>query len=193
MNEAQTAAFKATAGTVTLAGLSHPTLAETLPTSDTFAVPTADKPIRINFNENALGMSPKAQAAARDAVTKANRYAKEEIITLRHKLANQYQIPETGILLTAGSSEGIRAAIEAYATPDSQLVIPELTYGDGEHFAAIAGMKITKVPMLDGWQFDINGLKQAVEKYKGPSLVYLVNPQQSDFNDYSGRSDRTLD
>lgn len=166
----------ALAGTVTLAGLSHPTLAEKLPASDTFAVPTADKPIRINFNENALGMSPKAQAAARDAITKANRYAKEEIITLRHKLANQYQIPETGILLTAGSSEGIRASIEAYATPDSQLVIPELTYGDGEHFAVIAGMKITKVPMLDGWQFDINGLKQAVEKHKGPSLVYLVNP-----------------
>jgi histidinol-phosphate aminotransferase len=166
----------ALAGTVTLAGLSHPALSETLPASDTFAVPTADKPIRINFNENALGMSPKAQAAARDAVTKANRYAKEEIITLRHKLASQYQIPETGILLTAGSSEGIRASIEAYATPDSQLVIPELTYGDGEHFAAIAGMKITKVAMLDGWQFDINGLKQAVEKHKGPSLVYLVNP-----------------
>lgn len=121
-------------------------------------------------------MSPKAQAAARDAVIKANRYAKDEIVALRNKLASQYQVPETAILLTAGSSEGIRAAVEAYATLDTQLVIPELTYGDGEHFAKIAGMKITKVPMLDGWQFDIDGLKNAVANYKGPSLVYLVNP-----------------
>ena len=33
-----------------------------------FLAPTAENPIRINFNENALGMSPSAQAAARDAV-----------------------------------------------------------------------------------------------------------------------------
>ncbi|HDJ1447006.1 TPA: aminotransferase class I/II-fold pyridoxal phosphate-dependent enzyme [Serratia rubidaea] len=167
----------ALAGGVALAGLSRSALADALPSSSaTFSAPTAEHPIRINFNENPLGMSPRAQAAARDAVVKANRYAKEEIIALRSQLASHYQLPDESILLTAGSSEGIRAAIEAYATLDTQLVIPALTYGDGEHFAAIAGMKITKVPMLAGWQFDINGLKQAVANHAGPSLVYLVNP-----------------
>lgn len=166
----------ALAGGMALAGMSRTTLANTSSGSAPFIVPTPDNPIRINFNENPLGMSPKAQAAARDAVIKANRYAKDEIVALRSKLANQYQVPETAILLTAGSSEGIRATVEAYATLDTQLVIPELTYGDGEHFAKIAGMKITKVPMLDGWQFDIEGLKHAVANYNGPSLVYLVNP-----------------
>ncbi|MBB1581677.1 histidinol-phosphate transaminase [Serratia sp. OS31] len=166
----------ALAGGIALVGLNRSALAEVAPGEAPFVTPTADHPIRINFNENPLGMSPKAQAAARDAVVKANRYAKDEIIALRNKLASQYQVPDTAILLTAGSSEGIRAAVEAYATLDTQLVIPELTYGDGEHFAKIAGMKITKVPMLDGWQFDINGLKQAVANYDGPSLVYLVNP-----------------
>ncbi|QPT11311.1 aminotransferase class I/II-fold pyridoxal phosphate-dependent enzyme [Serratia rubidaea] len=167
----------ALAGGVALAGLSRSALADAQPSSSAgFTTPTAEHPIRINFNENALGMSPRAQAAARDAVVKANRYAKEEIIALRSQLAGRYQLPDESILLTAGSSEGIRAAIEAYATLDTQLVIPALTYGDGEHFAAIAGMKITKVPMLDGWQFDINGLKQAVANHAGPSLVYLVNP-----------------
>lgn len=167
----------ALAGGVALAGLNRSALADALPSSSaTFSAPTAEHPIRINFNENPLGMSPRAQAAARDAVVKANRYAKEEIIALRSQLAGRYQLPDESILLTAGSSEGIRAAIEAYATLDTQLVIPALTYGDGEHFAAIAGMKITKVPMLAGWQFDINGLKQAVANHAGPSLVYLVNP-----------------
>lgn len=163
-------------GGVALAGLQRNTLAAAPNGVNNFQPPTAEHPIRINFNENPLGMSPKAQAAAREAVSKANRYAKEEIIALRSKLASQYQVPETAILLTAGSSEGIRAAVEAYATLDTQLVIPELTYGDGEHFAKIAGMKITKVPMLDGWQFNIEGLKNAVASYAGPSLVYLVNP-----------------
>ncbi|MGO4744908.1 pyridoxal phosphate-dependent aminotransferase [Serratia quinivorans] len=166
----------ALAGGIALAGLNRSALADATSGNTPFVAPTAEHPIRINFNENPLGMSPKAQAAARDAVVKANRYAKDEIIALRNKLASQYQVPETAILLTAGSSEGIRATVEAYATLDTQLVIPELTYGDGEHFAKIAGMKITKVPMLDGWQFDIDGLKKAVANYDGPSLVYLVNP-----------------
>lgn len=34
------------------------------PANVSFIAPTADNPIRINFNENALGMSPSAQAAA---------------------------------------------------------------------------------------------------------------------------------
>ncbi|MGX1956316.1 pyridoxal phosphate-dependent aminotransferase [Serratia proteamaculans] len=166
----------ALAGGIALAGLNRSALANAASGNTPFTTPTADNPIRINFNENPLGMSPKAQAAARDAVAKANRYAKDEIVALRSKLASLHQVPESAILLTAGSSEGIRAAIEAYATLGTQLVIPELTYGDGEHFARIAGMKITKVPMLAGWQFDIDGLKQAVASYSGPSLVYLVNP-----------------
>ncbi|AHG20595.1 aspartate aminotransferase [Chania multitudinisentens RB-25] len=144
--------------------------------SSTSVVPTADKPIRINFNENALGMSPKAQNAARAAVAKSNRYAKTEIEQLHKKLAMVYKVDEKSILLTDGSSEGIRAAIEANATPDTQLVIPELTYGDGELFAGIAGMKVAKVPMGKNWSFDIEGLKTAVKAYSGPSIVYLVNP-----------------
>ena len=39
------------------------------PANVPFIAPTADNPIRINFNENALGMSPSAQAAARETVT----------------------------------------------------------------------------------------------------------------------------
>ncbi|CAI0825221.1 hypothetical protein [Serratia ficaria] len=91
------------AGGVALAGLSRSSLADAMPGSPVFTAPTAANPIRINFNENPLGMSPKAQAAARDAVVKANRYAKDEIIALRSKLASQYQVPESAILLTAGS------------------------------------------------------------------------------------------
>ncbi|MFW5409239.1 pyridoxal phosphate-dependent aminotransferase [Pectobacterium brasiliense] len=164
-------------GTAAVAtGLSSRVFAETQPENAAFTAPSATNPIRINFNENPLGMSPKAQAAAREAVVKANRYAKNEILLLGNKLAAHHQVEAPSILLTAGSSEGIRAAIEAYASLDAQLVIPELTYGDGEHFAKIAGIKVTKIKMLDGWAFDIEGLKAAVAGYSGPSIVYLVNP-----------------
>jgi len=157
-------------------GLSKPVFAVAPTGAATFTPPGADNPIRINFNENALGMSPKAQAAARNAVAKAHRYAKAEITALGQKVAEHHQISPSSILLTAGSSEGIRAAVEAWSPLGSQLVIPELTYGDGEHFATIAGMKVTKVKALANWAFDIAGMKAAVASHSGPSLVYLVNP-----------------
>lgn len=138
--------------------------------------PTAQAPIRINFNENALGMSPSAQNAARGAIVKANRYPKDEITGLREQLAAQYHIRGEQLLLTAGSSEGIRATIEAFTQSGAQLVIPELTYGDGEYFAKIAGMKIAKVPCAERWAFDVPAMKEAVARHPGFSLVYLVNP-----------------
>lgn len=164
------------ASAIPLAALGGKAFADTSTYASSFAKPTADAPIRINFNENPIGMSPKAQDAARAAVGKAHRYAKAEIEALHAKLAQLYHVPESAILLTAGSSEGIRAAIEAYALPNTQFVIPELTYGDGEAFAKIAHLKITKVPMTEPWQFDIEAMKRAVAQYDGPSLVYLVNP-----------------
>ena len=39
-------------------------------------------------------MSPSAQAAARDAVAKGNRYAKAEITQLRTKLCDMYNVPK---------------------------------------------------------------------------------------------------
>lgn len=141
-----------------------------------FISPSKTLPIRINFNENALGMSAKAQDAARAAIAKGHRYAKAEITQLSQKLAAIHRVPLSQILLTAGSSEGIRATIEAYGVDGAQLVIPELTYGDGEVFANIAGLKVTKVPMAQAWSFDIEGMKKAVSDYQGYSIVYLVNP-----------------
>ncbi len=145
-------------------------------TPTTFTIPDSNSPIRVNFNENALGMSLKAQQAAKNSVIKANRYAKHEINELQAMIADSYQLPLDAILLTQGSSEGIRASIQSHGSPMTQLVIPTLTYNDGEEFAKTLGLKITKIPCVKNWYFDIEAMKNAVTDYKGSSIVYLVNP-----------------
>lgn len=147
-----------------------------LPMLENAATPDINNPVRLNFNENALGMSPRAKQAAIEAVPKANRYAKAEMPLLNKRLAKYHKVDDTQILLTAGSSEGIRSAIAAFVKSNTQLVIPELTYGDGEHFSKIFNLKITKVPSLPDWQIDIKGIQKAAEDYNGFSIVYLVNP-----------------
>ena len=169
------AAAAATLTTSSLLGAK--TLLSSVPVAAAFQAPTRDKPIRIQFNENPLGMSAKAQAAAVDSIPLANRYPFAEIEPFRKILADHHRVPADNILLTAGSSDAIRASIAAFATPATQFVIPELTYGDGEFFAKANKLKIVKVPSdRNTWAIDLAGMRRAVAAYNGPSIVYLVNP-----------------
>lgn len=167
----------ALAGGAALTGLSSAAVAKSSEGSKSFTPPTADNPIRICWNENPLGMSPKAQEVARATVVEGNRYPFVVTGQLQKMIADDYGVSPEHVLLTAGATEGIRAAIEALASPDVQLVVPALTFDAAEENAKVNGItKITKVPMLKDWGIDIAGLKKAVADYKGPSIVYFVNP-----------------
>ena len=128
------------------------------------------------YNENPFGMSERARLAAAKAVMQGSRYDFPGIVRLQGAVGRYMGGTAENVLLTHGSSEGIRAAVEAFAGQRVQFVIPELTYGTGEDSASRNGMKITRVPMLDNWQIDIDGMKKAVEEWYGPSIVYFVNP-----------------
>lgn len=158
------------------AELNNSTNISTLSSIDEIVTPNSENPVRLNFNENALGMSPNAKQAAISAVSKANRYAKHEMPLLSQIIAKHHNLNSDYVLLTAGSSEGIRSSIVAFSGENTQLVIPELTYSDGEHFAKIANLSIVKVPNLKDWAINIAGLKNKVEQYSGHSIIYLVNP-----------------
>ncbi|QTF09055.1 aminotransferase class I/II-fold pyridoxal phosphate-dependent enzyme [Brenneria izadpanahii] len=162
-------------GGLALGGLSKTALASSIG-GGASADNTAPALIRINYNENPLGMSPKAQEAARLAIAKANRYPYQEQGLLRDKIAAMQGVDKSNVLVLQGSCEGIRSCFEALGTPETQLVIPELTYEGGPKYAKVMGMNIVRVPMSPGWKFDVAGLKKAVDAYAGPSIVYIVNP-----------------
>ena len=61
---------------------------------DKVVTPDVNNPVRLNFNENALGMSPNAKQAAINAVPKANRYAKAEMPLLNKRLAKHHNVDE---------------------------------------------------------------------------------------------------
>ena len=128
------------------------------------------------YNENPFGMSELARLAAIDAVMRGSRYDFPGIVRLQGAVGRYMGGAADNVLLTHGSSEGIRAAVEAFAGPRVQFVIPELTYGTGADSAGRNGMTITRVPMLPGWKIDIDGMRKAVEDWYGPSIVYFVNP-----------------
>lgn len=146
-------------------------------TKPSFQAPTASRPLRLCFNENALGMSDAAKKAAAQAIAEqSSLYPFARCEVLRKACAQYMGGKPENIVLTHGSAEAIRASIECNIVGDTQLVIPELTYSDGEDCARRNGIKIVKVPMLPDWSIDIEGMKKAVAAHKGRSVVYFVNP-----------------
>lgn len=142
-----------------------------------FVPPSPSKPLRLCFNENALGMSAAAKKAAVRAIEEeASLYPFMRCEVLRKACAAYMGGKPENIMLTHGSAEAIRASIECNIVENTQLVIPELTYSDGEDCAKRNGIKVIKVPMREDLSIDIDGMKKAVTAHKGRSIVYFVNP-----------------
>lgn len=141
-----------------------------------FVPPTAKSPLALCFNENSLGMSPSAKAAAQASLAQASRYPFARAEALRKACAKFMGGKPENIMLTHGSAESIRAAIESHIVPNTQVVVPELTYSDGEDTARKNKLKVVKVPMGPKWSIDIEGMKKAVAAHNGFSIVYFVNP-----------------
>lgn len=142
-----------------------------------FVPPSPSKPLRLCFNENALGMSAAAKKAAVRAIEEeASLYPFMRCEVLRKACAAYMGGKPENIMLTHGSAEAIRASIECNIVENIQLVIPELTYSDGEDCAKRNGIKVVKVPMREDLSINIDGMKKAVAAHKGRSIVYFVNP-----------------
>ena len=144
-----------------------------------FTKPTPEKPIMACFNENPLGLSKAAAEAVAKSAAVANRYPFVRAEALRKACAKFIGGSPKEIVLSSGSAEAIRASVEAYAhVKGTTLIIPELTYSDGEMAAKRNGMPVVKVKMGPKWSIDIPAMKLAAKKAaeKGFAVVYFVNP-----------------
>ena len=131
----------------------------------------------LHFNENSLGMSPKAQKAAIDATIKfGNRYADDLIGELRHQLANLHKVSTEQIILGNGSTQVIGAVVARAAKMGAQLVEPDPTFGDARRYAKVHGVPVHRVAVGQGFVTDIKAMQEKVASLKGPVLVNLCNP-----------------
>ena len=73
---------------------------------------SAENPLLLNFNENSLGMSPKARQAIIDALPGAFRYPDAAREALIEQIAAHFSLTPEHISLGNGSSETIQAAVQ---------------------------------------------------------------------------------
>src|SRR5262249_31315125 len=93
--------------------------------------------LRLDFNENLLGASPKVM----EALSKASREAcgcYPEYDKLRKGIAQYIGVDEECLLATNGSDEALKAVFDVYVDKGDEVILLSPSYAY-EHFAQLAG------------------------------------------------------
>ncbi|MDE2653359.1 MAG: aminotransferase class I/II-fold pyridoxal phosphate-dependent enzyme [Gemmatimonadetes bacterium] len=159
------------AGSGALAVAAHPLAALAAPGRR-----TADGDVRLNSNENPLGISPRAREALVEAITLANRYPSAQHGALVSKLAAAHEVADNQVVLGTGSAEVLQMVVQAFAAPRAKLVMADPTYEAVTNYQRTESYELIKVPLTSSYEHDLDRMREAAEGSGHPALVYLCNP-----------------
>lgn len=108
-----------------------------------------------------------------------------ELIELKLAEAGMYYDWEKEIIVTAGSIEGITAAIMAVTDPGDEVIIPEPTYTSYREVITLAGCVPVFVPLNEekGWAFELEKYEQAITPRT--KAIFYCNPNNPTGTVYS--------
>ena len=129
--------------------------------------------IKLASNENPLGMSPKAIAAAQQAVVNCHYYPDANGYYLKQALSDKFGYDPACLTLGDGSNELINLIFQCFANPQVNVVLPELSFIVYPMEATVAAAEIRTIPLKD-YFIDTKALLEAIDDKT--RLVVLANP-----------------
>jgi aminotransferase len=108
-----------------------------------------------------------------------------ELIEISLARENMYYDWQKEIIATAGSIEGITAAILAITNPGDEIIIPEPTYTSYREVIFLAGCKPVFVPLNESkdWAFELNKYEKAITPKT--KAIFYCNPNNPTGTIYS--------
>jgi histidinol-phosphate aminotransferase len=129
--------------------------------------------VKLASNENPLGPSPKAMAAARRALGEANWYPDGGSKRLREVLAARNHVHFEEVFVGLGSSEIIDLASRALLRPGLDGITSEGSFTLFAIAIRASGAKLIQTPMKN-FTFDLHALAAAVSPQT--RVIYIANP-----------------
>jgi histidinol-phosphate aminotransferase len=130
--------------------------------------------VKLNQNENPLGPSPRAVAAATEAMALVHTYPEGSSRALREKLAAMWELPPDWFIVGNGSDEVFRLLAETYLEPGDKVVVPAPSFSGYRLVAELMGAEVIRVPLVDG-TMDLPAMAQAAAE-SGAKLLFLCRP-----------------
>jgi histidinol-phosphate aminotransferase len=130
-------------------------------------------PIRLNFNENPYGPSPRARAALADCAALSNRYPDEAYREVIAALAQKFNVKPENIILGCGSTEILRAADDAFLDSTRNVVAAAPTFEAVLDYARVLHSNAVLIPLASG-HHDLPKMAAACTSKTG--IAYICNP-----------------
>jgi histidinol-phosphate aminotransferase len=149
--------------------------AETAPTGDfDLSMGFPEGALRMGFNENTLGPSPKAIAGAMAAIPGSYRYALAGM--LRPYIAKHHGVEKEWVVMGNGSTEVITLLPAAFLRDGGNVVSSLETWDEMLVVAENMGRSVKRVNLLKqkGYAYDVDGLLAAVDS--DTRLFMLISP-----------------
>jgi histidinol-phosphate aminotransferase len=135
---------------------------------------TSNEVIRLSSNENPYGPSKYVREKMISAFDKVCRYPFAEIDSLTKKIADKEGLLPENILLTIGSTEGLKIAALAYLQKGGELVAPDPTFEAMINYAEACGAYVHRVPVNKELGLDLENLEK---RCSGDTrMVFVCNP-----------------
>jgi len=133
-----------------------------------------DGPIRLSSNENPFGPSPKVRQAIQDAFHIACRYPSASRDGLLAKIAAKEGVSPEHIVITSGSTEGLKVTGLTYGVDSGEIIAADPTFKALTSYAEQFGAHIHRVPVDKNLQHDLDAMEQRISNRT--TLLFMCNP-----------------
>ncbi|HEY3366839.1 MAG TPA: histidinol-phosphate transaminase [Symbiobacteriaceae bacterium] len=131
--------------------------------------------VKMNQNENPLGPSPAAVAAAQAAMTRLHTYPEGTSRLLRERLAVLWGLPADWFIVGNGSDEIFRLVAETYLEPGDKVVVPAPSYASYPMVAELMGAPVIRVPLGPDQTMDLPAMARAAAAEQA-KIIFLCRP-----------------
>ncbi|QCX00089.1 histidinol-phosphate aminotransferase family protein [Aggregatimonas sangjinii] len=133
-----------------------------------------DETAKLNSNENPYGPSKMVRQTLIDSFDKACRYPSIVLRELVLQLAEKEGVTKDHIVITGGSTEGLKAAGLTYGLDGGELIAADPTFQSMLRYAENYGGFVHRVPVNDKKGHDLEAMAKRVTGRT--SLIFICNP-----------------
>ncbi len=142
--------------------------------------------VKLASNENPLGASPKAVAAARAALDQISLYPDGNGYALKEALVKRYGVSFDRVFLGNGSNDLLELAARAFLTAGDRAVYAEHAFAVYPLAIQAVGATGISVPARD-YGHDLDAMRSAAVK-QGAKMIFIANPNNPTGTFLSGAS-----
>jgi histidinol-phosphate aminotransferase len=129
---------------------------------------------KLASNENALGPSPKALEAAREAAARVNLYPDGSAYYLRNALAAKVGVDAKEVFVGNGSNELIELLVRTFVLEGEEVLTSAQSFVAYKLAAQAHGRTLVEAPMKARFHYDLDALRKLLSRRT--KVIFLANP-----------------